>query len=538
MLRRTLVRSFLYLAKKEKLNHQMKKILFIVFIFYTHNSFAHNYYFSSNSLTEEKGTIENPFHSLDTISHINFQAGDTIFFHGGDIFNGSISIKNMNGIGSHLIIFTSYQKGSATINSGNKEAFSIYASSNFKISNINFSGSGRKNGNTTDGLRLVNCSDLSLERIDISGFQKSGFFIYDCVNVKVDNILAHDNGACGILVEGDYQKRISNNIHIVNCHTDNNPGDPTNFDNHSGNGILVGNCKNVLIEYCTATNNGWDMPRIGNGPVGIWAYEADSVTIQYCISYKNKTAKGAADGGGFDLDGGVTNSVIQYCLSYDNWGSGYGIYQYNSASYWYNNTVRYCISINDGNITDKASAMLIWNGFNGDSTFYKFYAYNNFFYNDKKYAFAFHPLSAHKQFYFFNNIFIASDTTDILMNLDSSNSDKFLSNVWMKKSGGFSQDGFTDVSKWAAASGYEIYNGKLVGTVFQKNPFTISKAFEITDPYLLKDNSVLHSLCNVALLNKGMNLKKMFGIKNGGKDFFGNPIPTGKGFEPGICEMR
>src|SRR5436190_17235380 len=137
----------------------------------------------------------------------------------------------------------------------------------------------------------------------------------------------------------------------IYCRADNNPGDPTNLTNHSGNGIVVGNCRNVLIEYCTATNNGWDMPRIGNGPVGIWPYEADSVIIQHCISYRNKTAPGAADGGGFDLDGGVTNSVIQYCLSYENEGSGYGIFQYWSAGNWKNNTLRYCISINDGKIT-------------------------------------------------------------------------------------------------------------------------------------------------------------------------------------------
>jgi hypothetical protein len=80
------------------------------------------------------------------------------------------------------------------------------------------------------------------------------------------------------------------------------------------------------------------MPRIDNGPVGIWACEADSVIIQHCISYRNKTARGAVDGGTFDIDGGVTNSITQYCLSYENWGSGYGIYQYWSAGKWDNNT--------------------------------------------------------------------------------------------------------------------------------------------------------------------------------------------------------
>ena len=109
---------------------------------------------------------------------------------------------------------------------------------------------------------------------------------------------------------GTQQYRYYNSLHC----TVNNPGDPTNLTNHSGNGIVVGHCTNVLIDHCMATNNGWDMPRIGNGPVGIWCYEADSVVIQHCLSYRNKTSVGGADGGGFDFDGGVTNSIIQYCL--------------------------------------------------------------------------------------------------------------------------------------------------------------------------------------------------------------------------------
>jgi len=34
------------------------------------------------------------------------------------------------------------------------------------------------------------------------------------------------------------------------------------------------------------------------------------------------------DGGGFDFDGGVTNSIMEYCLSFENDGPGFGIYQF------------------------------------------------------------------------------------------------------------------------------------------------------------------------------------------------------------------
>ncbi len=74
------------------------------------------------------------------------------------------------------------------------------------------------------------------------------------------------------------------------------------------------------------------MPRKGNGTVGIWCYEANSVMIQHCLSFQNKTSQGGEDGGGYDFDGGTTNSIIQYCLSYENQGSAFGIFQYDGAS--------------------------------------------------------------------------------------------------------------------------------------------------------------------------------------------------------------
>jgi hypothetical protein len=48
----------------------------------------------------------------------------------------------------------------------------------------------------------------------------------------------------------------------------------------------------------------------------------------------------------------------------------------------------------------------------------------------------------------------------------------------------------------------------------------------------------LRSLCNAAVRNKGIEIVKIFGINTGKTDFFGNHIPLGNGFEPGVCEMK
>ena len=125
------------------------------------------------------------------------------------------------------------------------------------------------------------------------------------------------------------------------------------------------------------------MPRKGNGPVGIWAFEADSVVIQHCLSYRNKTSAGGADGGGFDLDGGVTHSIVQYCLSYENQGAGYCIFQYLYASPWHDNIFRYNISENDGAVSDAHGGVYIWNSAKIADQFYNGRFYNNTIYNIK-----------------------------------------------------------------------------------------------------------------------------------------------------------
>jgi hypothetical protein len=70
------------------------------------------------------------------------------------------------------------------------------------------------------------------------------------------------------------------------------------------------------IEYCEAYENGalCDATESG-GPVGIWAYNCDRALLQFNKSHRNHS-NNQADGGGFDLDGGTTNSVMRYNVSW------------------------------------------------------------------------------------------------------------------------------------------------------------------------------------------------------------------------------
>lgn len=436
-----------------------------------------------------------------------------------------------SGTKENPILITSYGKGTALINGNLKEA--VHIKSNYiRLQNINAKGAGRKNGNTTNGIFIESSNGIVLEKITTEGFQKSGVELNNCTDSRILKVYAKDNGFCGIYVSGSRDK--SKNILIKDCKADNNAGDPTNFTNHSGNGILVGCSDSVVIDHCTATNNGWDMPRKGNGPVGIWAYESNHTVIQYCIAYGNKTQEGASDGGGFDLDGGMTNSIIQYCLSYDNQGSGYGLFQYSGASKWNNNVVRYCISLNDGQKTSGAAGFMVWNSSADSTDLCRGQVYNNIVYNDIVSTVRFDTQSKNSKFLFANNIFIGTD--DIVSGPTSG--ETFLGNVWWNVKGRVIKfRGYNSFADWANATGQEKLIGEIKGAQIDpklKGPFTT----KLVDPYQLNSLNGFKLQDGSPIIDRGVDIKALYDIVNVANDFFGNPSLIGNAIEPGIHELK
>ncbi|HTR29030.1 MAG TPA: right-handed parallel beta-helix repeat-containing protein, partial [Puia sp.] len=421
------------------------------------------------------GSFSRPWRTVEAVNRVKLKAGDSVFFRGEQVFAGTLKIDGVTGNLVHPVWVGSYGAGVATVDGGDSAAVLLYDDRWLVVSGLRLAGAGRKSGNVRNGLEVDDCEHIRIEKIDVSGFQKAGVFVYASAAVVLDGVYAHENGAAGISAEGPSDRKTgTRDIKIVGCRADDNPGDPTNLTNHSGNGIVCGHCTRLLIDHCSATNNGWDMPRIGNGPVGIWCYEADSATIQHCLAYGNKTSVGGADGGGFDLDGGVTNSVIQYCLSYGNQGSGYCIFQYWGASPWHDNVVRWNISEDDGLVSDSKAGMYVWNSSNDSNQFYNCKVYNNTVYDSREAALCFSATSARKGFIFYNNIFVGADSllrgnpgADVFRNNDwwvlrgkSGKSgrpgDAHVSGLFVNPE--FKNPGGTMVTDVRGLTGYEKYN--------------------------------------------------------------------------------
>jgi len=347
--------------------------------------------------------------SIERVNRQKLNPGDSVLFSGGESFDGTLLFDSLDsGTKDAPVAVSSYGNGRAVVNGGKADACIATHCSYLCIQQIDFKGDGRKNGNTGSGLVIDGGAHVLIDSIDVSGFRENGIAVLDASDVRITHVHAHENGMAGIQsgrVHQSPRKLLTKNLYIGDCITDNNPGNPVVLDNHSGSGIIISGADSALVEYCLSKNNGWDMPWKGNGPVGIWVYHSNNVTIQRCISHDNKSNPEGWDGGGFDLDGGVTNSVLQYNLSYHNAGPGYGLFQYLEADSWSDNMARYNISYNDG-LENDSSGIHLWSGQQSFKNMRNAQVYNNLIVNETGRAVSY----KHGDFpglVFQNNIFIS-----------------------------------------------------------------------------------------------------------------------------------
>lgn len=455
--------------------------------------------------------------SLARANATTFAPGDRLLFAGGQTFRGTLRFLNKDGGGpGRPILVSSFGPGRATIDAGADDGFLLTDCAYVHVQNLKFTGCGRKQGSNGAGISLVRTHDVALRDLEVSGFRIAGVATRGDANTHITHVHAHDNGFAGIMTDSDYQGiPRTRNLYIGDCVAENNPGDPMALTNHSGNGIVVGGADGALIEYCAATNNGWDMPRDGNGPVGIWGWNCDRLTIQHCLSHDNRSP--GEDGGGFDFDGGVTNSVMQYNLSYHNAGCGYLLCQYPGASLWKNNVVRYNISIDDGT-KNFHSGIGLWLG---DSGISDAAIYNNTIVNP---VHAVATLGNLPGMVYRNNIFLVGG--DILHG--SFTHSRFENNLYHSIGKGvLYRDGdiiYATLREWAKATHQERIEGKLVGLVADPMLVLPDRHQKLpTDPRRLAEMPFYRLRDASPCIGRGMIIPD-----NGGRDLFGHPLDPGK----------
>jgi Right handed beta helix region len=496
-----------------------------------------------------------PWKTLDRVNTEVLEPGTCVYLKGGSTFEGGLYVAPEDaGDASHRVVIGSYGRGRATISSGTDNGVFVYDTAGVTVRDLVVVGNGY-DSNTASGLNFYNdlpgatsLSGLTVERVDVSYYGSTGIaigaFSPDGSKSGFSDILirsssSHDNADAGIQSYGNYDPNATGYAHhgltVRDVTTFNNLG-RIDKGNNSGNGIVLGDVDGALIERSKAYNNGARNNWPGGGPVGIWAYDSNDVTIQYNESYDNKS--GTVDGGGFDLDGGVTNSVMQYNYSHGNEGAGYLVFQFVGARPLTDNVVRYNISRDDGregkyggitigsygspatntdvygntiymepNATGSAAGIRVWEG-----------SQNARFFNNSIHVTGGIPVVSIEQ----------NTTTTFQGNNYFTSGSPFLALVGGAAFDDTDATSYSSLDAWRAATHAEELNGKKVGSTNAPRYVGNPAAPTTAAGFILRPSS--------KLIGAGLDLRRL-GIDAGGHDYFGVPIPLHNRYSIGAAQL-
>jgi len=517
---------------------------------------ATDYYVSPNGNDNNTGTSpEAAWQTIDKINSVSFGDGDSILFEGGQTFSGSVYFDDTDGgaVASPLTV-SSYGTGRATISSGSSDGLLVLNRAAFVVEDLNFVSSSLDDPNGGYGIRFkveikggLKLEYVRVDDVEVSGYRQIGIDVSGWnakggmsgfKDVRITNAVVHDNGDKGINSdsvfaggEWPYRTYPHENIYVGNCLVYDNAG-IANKEGHTGNGIVIGECIGATIEFCEAYNNG----EIGQGCLGIWMWEVVDGVIQFCESHHNKTTSG--DGGGFDLDGGCQDSVMQYNYSHDNYGCGYLVCKFEDSRDLLNCTVRYNISENDS-LFNPMGAIDFWSP---DNVLDGTKVYNNTLYISPD---SLGPgIRTHSDYitdtFVYNNIILTSGQPVVAVAVPSGGF-TFQGNCYWASGAPVKIDWggtiYNSIADWRTGTGQEMLDGSPVGFEMDPNLFNPGGGGTIGDPCLLWTLNAYRLNPGNLLIDAGLDLYTLFGIDPGTRDFSGTTIPKGSAFDMGAHEF-
>ncbi len=253
-----------------------------------------------------------------------------------------------------------------------------------------------------------------------------------------------------------------------------------------GDGIKIWGSSGALVEHNVVKDG---RMRAQDHAAGIWPFDADRTVIQF-----NEVSgmRGTLDGQAFDADYYCDSTIIQYNYSYNNEG-GFLLLCAPGWSYSSNTIVRYNVSVADG----INSARVIQLG--GAITDNRIY--NNTIYiapgqNLPMISSNWWDNGVANRTHFYNNIFYVAEGGRVTYDLSASNNHLFDNNVFFGNHVGRPQDANAVLSQPLLESPGAFGAG-----------FSTAEAYRIlsTDPQFANARIVPN---------------------NGGRDFFGNPVPV------------
>jgi len=527
---------------------------------------ATTYYVSPSGSNTNGLSPATAWTSLTSVNNFTFSAGDSILFKGNTTFSGYLEITQQDANNFNLpLYFGSFDQGIATILTPNTLNCGFKATNvqGVQIENLIFQGPGAQTASNKDGILFYSnlasgyLKNIRLKNVNVNGFGFCGIRFYSewsanvnsgYRNVLIDSCVVHDcreNGIVSIAYDTQNSTTFQHyGFQIKKCRVYNITGYSAN--NHKGSGIVLSQIDSVLIERCEVFNNGALNTACG-GPGGIWVYAANGVTIQHNESHHNKSGSGnGCDGLGFDLDGGTTNSIVQYNYSHDNDGAGYLLGNFPGARPWGNNVVRYNYSVNDARTNNSPVTLFTapgtqWNGLRfHNNTVIVTDSPNN---NDPSFS-AFQMTDYGTQMAgveCYNNIFVTQALPMINVPATFTNQNPaFIGNLYWSGGAAITYvygNTFNSLSSFRSAGmncehiqntnyGFEADPG--LPNTLAPAPTLYPQVTETLSSYAINNTS--------PVMNAAVNMAALFGFGNGPKDYYGNTVPNGLAPEIGAEE--
>jgi hypothetical protein len=484
-----------------------------------------------------------PWRTLGRADRGSYIGGDSIRLRGGEQFVGALGFNPGNVTGTSpqaQLTIGSYGAGQATLDQGRRR-FAIKAVNvaGFHISGLELAGRHTSCRPHSYGILFLTENSfttldqgIDIDHVDVHGFC-DGIAIASrddnsrFAHIRLTDLLAHDNADAGVFTfDPALAHHDIHDVYVSGVQAYNNAGT---------GGIALFGVEGGTIEHSVAHDNG----RAGSGGVGIWAFDADHITIQYSESYANRTT--SEDGDGFDLDGGVSNSVMQYDYSHDNEGIGFLVCVCVSFYSAHNDVVRYDVSQNDGTNGQPSGLYLL-----GGEPFEGLEVFNNSFYSQAG-AGPLVLLEGEGQLFpgvhLRNNLLAVAAGKPLLELPDPEHATGIAiqGNDWWPGEGRFDvlwgSRSLASLAEVRAGTGMESVAGQPLGlsaapevcalghgaTMYPESPQSLTA-------YELRSGS--------PLIGAGLDLAKLFGTEVGAHDFGGDPVARESSFDVGADERR
>jgi len=494
-------------------------------------------YYVSTHGNDERSGLSRPeaWRSAERVNQQQFSPGDRILFEAGQDFDGPVRLdEDDSGTAKEPVVLGSYDGETdlssqrATIQAREERGIDICNTSGLEIRGLNVAGSGAKTNRRSGIIAYTtpgkSAHHLTIENVEISGFGKHGISIgawhneTGYRNVRIAHCETHDNWRTGIITWGPWGLG-------TYAHKDLYIGYSRAFHMRGGSGIALASVDGGVVEHTIAFENGEEI----SGAVGIWAWDSNDIVFQFNESFGNRTTR--VDGDGFDFDGGVTNSVMQYNYSHDNDAAGFLLAQYENAPFAMENIViRYNISENDCR-KKPYGAIHLWN--NEDKERLKgIQIYQNTIYltsAENNEPTAINIVSSTTNVSVWNNLFFTAGNEAIVSVVPDQNGILFVNNAYWSGKNCFRVnwmgENYHSLAEWLAVARDQERQG---GDIVALNTDPLLRApgtggtLDRTDRlnslrgYQLREDS--------PLINRGLDSRSVFGVDPGTQGFFGGEI--------------